>query len=126
MRKSALSMAAATAIFALAAADVAAAGTYASQGATLQRAVVQTHDGNSSYAPGGEVRLERVQNRSPRCRYVRKKHKRNGTVIGALTGGFLGSQVAGRGARTEGMLIGAGLGAVAGRQVGKSNARRRC
>ena len=46
-----------------------------------------------------------------------------GTVVGAVTGGFLGSQVAGRGNRTGGTLIGAGLGAVAGHHIGAHSHR---
>jgi len=40
-----------------------------------------------------------------------------GTVIGAIAGGLLGNEVAGRGDRTMGTVIGAGVGAVAGRAI---------
>ena len=60
------------------------------------------------------------------CKSVAKKAT-NGAVIGGLAGGLLGNTVAGRGDRTEGTLIGAGVGAVAGHQIAKSNAKqKRC
>ena len=58
------------------------------------------------------------------CKNVKKKAT-NGAVIGALGGGLLGNTVAGRGDRTEGTIIGAGVGAVAGHQIAKSNCRHR-
>ena len=54
-----------------------------------------------------------------------KKKANTGTVIGAVTGGLLGRTVAGRGDRTEGTLIGAGVGAVAGHQIAKSDAKKK-
>jgi len=51
----------------------------------------------------------------------RKCDKGNGgTVIGAIAGGLLGNEVAGRGDRTLGAIIGAGVGAVAGRSIDRS------
>jgi uncharacterized protein YcfJ len=47
-----------------------------------------------------------------------------GTVVGALTGGLLGSAVAGHGARTEGTLLGAAAGGFVGNQVTKCGPRR--
>ena len=58
------------------------------------------------------------------CKNVKKKAT-NGAVIGALGGGLLGNTVAGRGDRTEGTIIGAGVGAVAGHQIAKSNAKKK-
>lgn len=43
-----------------------------------------------------------------------------GAAIGAILGGIAGNRIAGRGNRTEGSLIGAGLGALAGLGVEKS------
>lgn len=43
-----------------------------------------------------------------------------GAAIGAILGGVAGNRIAGRGNRTEGSLIGAGLGALAGLGVEKS------
>ncbi|MEI9964014.1 MAG: glycine zipper 2TM domain-containing protein [Caulobacteraceae bacterium] len=64
----------------------------------------------------------RVYRRSD-CWAAHHQAARNGTVIGALAGGFLGSQLSGRGSRTGGMLLGAGAGAVAGHQVGAHSHR---
>ena len=54
-----------------------------------------------------------------------KKKANTGTVIGAIGGGLLGRTVAGRGDKTEGTLIGAGVGAVAGHQIAKSDAKKK-
>jgi hypothetical protein len=66
----------------------------------------------------------RVYHRSG-CWSAHHRAGRNGTIIGALTGGFLGSQLAGSGSRTGGMLIGAGVGAIAGHQIGAHSHRCR-
>ena len=52
------------------------------------------------------------------CRYDRHEAGRNGTITGGLIGALVGSSVAGRGHRTAGALIGGGVGAVAGHQIG--------
>ena len=41
-----------------------------------------------------------------------------GTVLGAIGGGIIGSQLAGRGSRGVGTVLGAGGGAVVGHQIG--------
>ena len=46
-----------------------------------------------------------------------------GTIIGAIAGGLLGNEVAGRGDRTLGAIIGAGAGALAGRAIDRGNCR---
>ena len=47
-----------------------------------------------------------------------------GTIIGAIAGGLLGNQVAGRrGDGTLGAIIGAGAGALAGRAIDRGNCR---
>src|SRR3954471_2306858 len=46
-----------------------------------------------------------------------------GTIIGAIAGGLLGNQVAGRGERALGAIIGAGAGALAGRAIDRSDCR---
>lgn len=59
------------------------------------------------------------------CKDVR--HEANkGTAIGAVTGGLLGNVVAGHGNKTGGTIIGAGVGAVAGHQLAKRNAKKNC
>lgn len=40
-----------------------------------------------------------------------------GTILGAIAGGLLGNSVAGRGDRTAGAVVGAGVGALAGRAI---------
>lgn len=47
-----------------------------------------------------------------------------GTVIGAIAGGLLGNQVSRYGNKTEGAIIGAGVGALAGRAIDRGD--RRC
>lgn len=49
-----------------------------------------------------------------------------GTVIGAVAGGLLGHQVAGRGDRTLGAVLGAGVGALAGRAIDRSDPPAGC
>ena len=44
-----------------------------------------------------------------------------GTVVGAVTGGFLGSQLAGRGDRTGGTILGALAGGLFGNAIGRSS-----
>ena len=48
-----------------------------------------------------------------------------GGVVGALAGGVIGSQVAGRGSRTEGALIGGLLGGVTGAAIAGTDSRSR-
>lgn len=47
-----------------------------------------------------------------------------GLAIGAVGGGLLGNAVAGRGDRTLGTVLGAGIGALAGRSIDRSDGRR--
>ncbi len=44
-----------------------------------------------------------------------------GTVIGAIAGGLIGNEVAGRGDKTAGTLLGGVLGALAGRAIDRSD-----
>jgi len=43
-----------------------------------------------------------------------------GTIIGAIAGGLLGNEVAGRGDKTEGTIIGGAVGALAGRAIDRN------
>ena len=43
-----------------------------------------------------------------------------GTILGAIAGGLLGSEIAGRGDRTEGAIIGGAAGALAGRAIDRN------
>ena len=47
-----------------------------------------------------------------------------GTIIGAIVGGLLGNEVAGRGDKTTGVIIGGAAGALAGRAIDRSDGRR--
>jgi len=47
-----------------------------------------------------------------------------GTIIGAIAGGLLGSEIAGRGDRTTGAIIGGAAGALAGRAIDRDDCRR--
>ena len=48
-----------------------------------------------------------------------------GTIIGAIAGGLLGNEVVGRrGDKTAGVIIGAGVGALAGRAIDRAGNRR--
>lgn len=57
-------------------------------------------------------------------RYRCRDEGKGGAVIGAVAGGLLGNQVAGRGDRTTGTVIGAAIGAVAGHAIDKGDGRR--
>lgn len=49
--------------------------------------------------------------------YCRKSDGTTGAIIGGVAGGVIGHEVAGRGDRTLGTLLGAGLGVVGGRAI---------
>lgn len=69
-----------------------------------------------------EYRNERRYNNNYRNNYQRCNNSgTGGTIIGAVAGGLLGNEVAGRGNRTEGSIIGAAVGALAGRAIDKSD-----
>ncbi len=70
----------------------------------------------------------RYSNRNDRRYYNNQRCKDGdgGTVIGAVAGGLLGHQVAGRGDRTLGAVLGAGVGALAGRAIDRSDPPRGC
>ena len=59
------------------------------------------------------------------CKSARQvRHSANtGTVVGAVGGGLLGNAIGGN---TGSTLLGAGAGAVAGHQIAKSNAKKKC
>jgi hypothetical protein len=47
-----------------------------------------------------------------------------GTILGAIAGGLLGREIAGRGDRTVGTIIGGVAGALAGRAIDRDDCRR--
>ena len=57
-----------------------------------------------------------------RIRSITAVHK---AIIGAVAGGLLGNEVARRGNKTEGSIIGAAVGALAGRAIDKSDSNCR-
>ncbi|MBN8647187.1 MAG: glycine zipper 2TM domain-containing protein [Caulobacterales bacterium] len=64
----------------------------------------------------------RGYNPDTQCQQKVNNQRTAGGIIGALAGAAIGSNVAGRGVRTEGAVLGAVVGAVAGSQIGKNNA----
>ncbi|TKD52936.1 glycine zipper 2TM domain-containing protein [Sphingomonas baiyangensis] len=61
-----------------------------------------------------------------RRRTPRRCSSTEGTVIGAVAGGLLGNQVAGRGDRLLGTVLGGGVGALAGREIDRAGQPRGC
>ncbi len=57
--------------------------------------------------------------------YCRKADGTVGAIIGGVAGGVIGHEVAGRGDRTLGTLLGAGVGVVGGRAIERRR-RTRC
>lgn len=68
---------------------------------------------------GGRYNYDRYGNY-----YGQRCSGETGTIVGAIAGGLLGSQVAGRGDRTIGALIGGAAGALAGNAIDRSDCRR--
>ncbi len=58
--------------------------------------------------------------RNDRRRYRGCDRGTGGTIIGAIAGGLLGNEVAGRGSKTEGTIIGGAVGALAGRAIDRN------
>jgi hypothetical protein len=79
-------------------------------------------DGYSGYDRSyrGSDRSYRGYNRSYRARQ-KCNDGDGGTIVGAIAGGLLGNTVAGRGDRTIGTILGAGVGALAGRAIDRSD-----
>lgn len=63
----------------------------------------------------------RGYNTDYKCQQRTNNQQTTGGIIGALAGAAIGSNVAGRGVRTEGAVLGAVVGAVAGSAIGKKN-----
>lgn len=57
-------------------------------------------------------------------RYRRCDNGDGGTVIGAIAGGLAGHEIAGRGDKTVGAIVGGAVGAIAGRAIDRSDGRR--
>jgi hypothetical protein len=65
-----------------------------------------------------------AQSRRERVLVCNKSKAKNGAIIGGLGGALVGNTVAGHGNKTEGALLGAGVGALAGHQIGKN--KKKC
>ncbi len=59
------------------------------------------------------------------CWSEHRSSANTGTVLGAIGGGIIGNQMAGRGSRGLGTVLGAGGGAVIGHQIGAHSHRCR-
>jgi len=82
----------------------------------------QRYRGDRRYNNNRNYRNDRrYYNNNQRC-----KDGDGGTVIGAVAGGLLGHTVAGRGDRTLGAVLGAGVGALAGRAIDRSDPPQGC
>ena len=74
------------------------------------------------YRDHRDYRDYRGYDRRSNYRAYQKCHDGDGgTIIGAIAGGLLGHEVAGRGDRTLGAVLGAGAGALAGRAIDRSD-----
>jgi uncharacterized protein YcfJ len=63
-------------------------------------------------------------NRYDNRRYRQCDNGDGGTVIGAIAGGLAGHEIAGRGDKTVGTILGGAVGAIAGRAIDRSDGRR--
>lgn len=61
--------------------------------------------------------------KSDPCHAEKRQAGATGAIVGGIAGAVLGSQVAGRGARTEGAVIGGAAGAVAGNQIARHSVK---
>ncbi|HEX7871391.1 MAG TPA: glycine zipper 2TM domain-containing protein [Sphingobium sp.] len=57
--------------------------------------------------------------------YCKRKDGTTGAIVGGLAGGVLGNVIAPGGSKTLGTLLGAGAGALAGREIDRKNVRCR-
>ncbi len=75
-------------------------------------------------------RAYRGQNRVYRNNNYRAAQKcrdgDGGTIVGAIAGGLIGNQLAGRGDRTLGTILGGAVGAFAGREIDRSDRPNYC
>lgn len=67
---------------------------------------------------------QRQYDRRYRSHYGQRCSGSTGTILGAIAGGLIGREVAGRGDRTIGTIIGGAAGALAGRSIDRSDCRR--
>jgi len=70
-----------------------------------------------------DYRRDRGYRHSRTYRHDCRDNGTGGAIIGAIAGGLLGNEVAGRGDRTTGAVVGAAVGAIAGHAIDKGNGR---
>lgn len=71
-------------------------------------------------------RDRRADRRYYRNNYRCRDEGTGGLVVGAIAGGLLGNEVAGRGDRAVGTILGGAVGALAGRAIDRSDRPRGC
>ncbi len=82
---------------------------------------------NSRYNDGRYDNRDYDYRRDSNWRGNRCDKGTGGLIIGAIAGGLLGNAVVGRrGDKTAGTIVGAGVGALAGRSIDRSDSRNRC
>lgn len=96
-------------------------------------ASAQRYSHHRSYQPhyrGYNQRYHRNYRHDYRGRYSDYRGCRDngtgGTIIGAIAGGLLGNEIAGRGDQAVGTILGAGAGALAGRAIDRSDRPNYC
>ncbi|MBB6125109.1 hypothetical protein FHS92_002866 [Sphingobium subterraneum] len=77
------------------------------------------YGGRDNYYRGNNYYRSGYRGDNYRCR----DKGTGGAIIGAIAGGLLGHEIAGRGDRTTGTVIGGALGAVTGHVIDKSDGR---
>lgn len=100
-------------------------GAHSSDAATA--AFHKKHKRNHRYANNGE-RVgpnDRVWRGRDGRYYCKKDNGTTGLLIGGVVGGLAGHEIAGGGDKVLGTVIGAGAGALLGREIDRSNARCR-
>lgn len=82
-------------------------------------AIVLAAPSLASAGPNGSYNYQGY-NSDTQCQQKVNNNQTTGGLVGAVAGAAIGSNVAGRGVRTEGAVLGAILGAVVGSSVGKN------
>lgn len=83
------------------------------------------YDSRQDYRESRYDRYERYDRDDRNYRNNRCDRGTGGTIIGAIAGGLLGHEVVGRrGDKTAGVIVGAGVGALAGRAIDRAGNRR--
>ncbi|MFM9852262.1 MAG: glycine zipper 2TM domain-containing protein [Sphingomonadaceae bacterium] len=83
------------------------------------------YNDDRGYRNDRDYRREADYNREQGYRSSQCDKGTGGTIIGAIAGGLLGHEVVGRrGDKTAGVIIGAGVGALAGRAIDRAGNRR--